>query len=94
MTSPDVTFDATNDEVVQCPYGHYRSMRDQAPVLELDGAMLGRSGERVFAVVDMRQGDRLSIAPGLDTYGRAKQVIKHWVKRFVGRVDAAHGSSK
>jgi cytochrome P450 len=50
MASSDVTFDATNDEVVQCPYGHYRSMRDQAPVLELDGAMLGRSGERVFAV--------------------------------------------
>lgn len=50
MTTADLTFDATDDAVVQCPYEHYRAMRDQAPVLELDGAMLGRSGERVFAV--------------------------------------------
>ena len=53
MTLPDdttVTFDAADDAVVQCPYPHYRAMRDQAPVLELDGAMLGRAGERVFAV--------------------------------------------
>ncbi len=45
-----VTFDATDDAVVQCPYPHYRTMRDEAPVLEMDGATLGRTGERVFAV--------------------------------------------
>ena len=44
------TFDATDDAVVQCPYPHYRAMRDQAPVLELDGAPFGRPGERIFAV--------------------------------------------
>ena len=48
MTTP--TFDATADTVVQWPYDAYREMRDRAPVLELDGDMLGRSGERVFAV--------------------------------------------
>ncbi|MFK7916630.1 MAG: cytochrome P450 [Ilumatobacter sp.] len=50
MTAADVTFDASDDSVVQCPYPHYQHMRDEAPVLELDGAMIGRSGERVFAV--------------------------------------------
>ncbi|MFT6292780.1 MAG: cytochrome P450 [Ilumatobacter sp.] len=51
-TSPSqsVYFDATDDAVVQCPYPHYKAMRDEAPVLELDGAALGRLGERVFAV--------------------------------------------
>lgn len=46
----DVTFDATDDAVLQCPYPHYRKMRDEAPVLELDSAAVGRPGERVFAV--------------------------------------------
>ncbi len=53
MNSPSaspVTFDATDDETVQCPYPHYQKMRDQAPVLELDGAALGRTGDRIFAV--------------------------------------------
>jgi len=45
-----VTFDATDDAVVQCPYPHYREMRDKAPVLELEGAAFGRPGERIFAV--------------------------------------------
>lgn len=48
--SGTVTFDATDDGVVQCPYPHYREMRDEAPVLELDGAMFGRPDERIFAV--------------------------------------------
>ncbi|WP_040496402.1 cytochrome P450 [Ilumatobacter nonamiensis] len=48
--SSTVSFDATDDAVVQCPYEHYRNMRDEAPVLELDGASLGRLNERVFAV--------------------------------------------
>ena len=45
-----VDFDATNDAVMQCPYPHYRAMRDEAPVLELDGAPFGRADERLFAV--------------------------------------------
>ncbi len=45
-----ITFDATDDSVVQCPYPHYREMREHAPVLELDGAPFGRPGERIFAV--------------------------------------------
>jgi cytochrome P450 len=44
------TFDASDDAVAQCPYSTYREMRDRAPVLELDGAMFGRPGERVFGV--------------------------------------------
>lgn len=50
MVAEPITFDATDDDVVQCPYPHYRKMRDEAPVLEMDGATLGRHGERVFAV--------------------------------------------
>jgi len=49
-SASEVTFDATDDDVVQCPYPHYRAMRDEAPVLELDGATVGRRGEQVFAV--------------------------------------------
>jgi cytochrome P450 len=45
-----VTFDASDDAVVQCPYPHYRTLRDESPVLELDGAAVGRAGDRVFAV--------------------------------------------
>lgn len=45
-----VTFDAGDDAVVQCPYPHYRAMRDEAPVLELDGADFGRPDDRIFAV--------------------------------------------
>ena len=48
MSTPD--FDVTDDAVVQCPYPHYRAMRDEAPVLELDGTPFGRAGERLFAV--------------------------------------------
>jgi cytochrome P450 len=50
VAAPSVTFDTADDSVVQCPYPHYRAMRDQAPVLELDGAPFGRPGERIFAV--------------------------------------------
>ncbi len=45
-----VDFDATDDAVMQCPYPHYQAMRDEAPVLELDGAPFGRADERLFAV--------------------------------------------
>lgn len=53
MSTPEngtVSFDAGDDAVVQCPYPHYRAMRDEAPVLELDGAQFGRPGSTVFAV--------------------------------------------
>ena len=56
-------------------------------------ALDSQTGVRVFAVVDTRQGDRLSIGPGLDPLGHAKQVVRHWVERFVTRVDTAHGYS-
>ncbi len=49
-TSATPTFDTSDDAVAQCPYPSYRAMRDRAPVLELDGAPFGRSGERIFAV--------------------------------------------
>lgn len=45
----------------------------------------------VIAVVDMREGNRLSIAEGLHEMGHPKQVIEHWIKRFVRRLDEAHG---
>lgn len=54
-------------------------------------ALDSQTGERVFAVVDTRQGNRLSIGAGLTELGHAKQVIKHWIERFVNRIDKAHG---
>ena len=72
------------------------------PATKLSGVGLGgasmeaealdsQSGVRVIAVVDTRQGNRLSIGAGLSELGHAKQVIKHWIDRFVKRVDEAHG---
>ena len=57
-------------------------------------ALDSQTGERVMAVVDSRQGDRLSIGAGLTELGHAKQVINHWIERFVKRVDKAHGHSE
>ncbi|MCH7925883.1 MAG: DUF3313 domain-containing protein [Planctomycetes bacterium] len=54
-------------------------------------ALDSQSGVRVIAVVDTRMGNRLSIGAGLSELGHAKQVIKHWIDRFVKRVDEAHG---
>ncbi len=73
------------------------------PATKLSGVGLGgasmeaeaidsQSGKRVRAVVDSRKGDVLSIGAGLDELGHAKQVIDHWIERFVKRVDAAHGN--
>ena len=37
VSGTDVAFDATDDAVIQCPYPHYRAMRDDAPfVLSAD----------------------------------------------------------
>ena len=54
-------------------------------------ALDSQTGVRVIAVVDTRQGNRLSFGAGLSELGHAKQVIKHWIERFVKRVDKAHG---
>ncbi len=54
-------------------------------------AIDSQSGERVLAVIDSQMGNRLSIVPGLDPLGHAKQVIRRWVKRFVKRMDKVHG---
>lgn len=54
-------------------------------------ALDSQTGVRVIAVVDTRQGNRLAFKAGLSELGHAKQVINHWVERFVGRVDEAHG---
>ncbi len=72
------------------------------PPMKLSGVGLGgasmeaeaidsQSGERVLAVMDSQMGNRLSIVPGLDPLGHAKQVIRKWVRRFVKRMDKAHG---
>ena len=50
------------------------------------------TGERILAVVDSRQGDRVARA-GITELGHAKQVITHWINRFVTRMDDAHGFS-
>lgn len=49
------------------------------------------TGERVIAVVDARSGGRLGMTAGWKTYGHVKQVMDNWVKRFVKRLDKAHG---
>lgn len=72
------------------------------PATKLSGVGLGgasmeaealdaQTNERVLAVVDSRQGDRMAIAAGLDEVGHAKQVMKFWIDRFVKRLDEAHG---
>ncbi len=43
-------FDPRLDEVQQCPFPHYASLRQGPPVHELPGDWVGRRGERVFAV--------------------------------------------
>ncbi len=59
-------------------------------------AVDSQTGERVLAVVDMRRGafNPLPSGAGFDEVGHAKEVVRYWVKRFVGRVDKAHGYKK
>ncbi len=72
------------------------------PAMKISGIGLGgasmeaeaidsRSGERVGAVVDSRQGSRASIGAGLQTFGHAKEVMDFWVERFIKNLDKAHG---
>jgi hypothetical protein len=51
------------------------------------------TGERIIAVVDARQGDRMSMTEGLDTYGHARQAMDQWVARFVQRLNASKGQA-
>ncbi len=59
-------------------------------------AVDSQTGERVLAVVDVRRGafNPLPSGAGFDKVGHAKEVMRYWVKRFVGRVDKAHGYKK
>jgi hypothetical protein len=72
------------------------------PAMKMTGLGLGgasmeaegtdsQSKDRVFAVTDSRKGSRLDITGGLQWYGNAKSVMEEWAKRFVARVDEAHG---
>ena len=55
-------------------------------------ALDSMTGERILAVVDKRSGEYnpLPSAAEFDELGHAKEAIKHWVERFVSRVDKAH----
>ncbi len=68
------------------------------PAMKLTGLGLGGasmeaeaidsvSGERIVAIVDSQQGNRMSIAEGLQTLGHAKQVMSYWVERAVANLE-------
>ena len=59
-------------------------------------AVDSQTGERVLAVVDSRKGgfNPLPSTAMIDDVAHAKEVMRHWAKRFVGRVDKAHGNKK
>ena len=59
-------------------------------------AVDSQTGERVLAVVDSRKGgfNPFPSGAGFDEVGHAEEVMRHWAKRFVGRVDKAHGYKK
>ncbi len=43
-------FDPRTDAVMQCPYPYFDRLRAQDPVHRMDGALVGRPGEQVYAV--------------------------------------------
>ncbi len=68
------------------------------PAMKLSGLGLGGaameaeavdsvSGERIVAIVDSQQGNRMSIAEGLQTLGHAKQVMSYWVERAIANLE-------
>jgi len=72
------------------------------PATKLSGAGLGgasveaegidtATGQRLFAFVHTRPGDRLAITEGLEAWGHAKQAMDFWAKKLVERLDKAHG---
>lgn len=48
------------------------------------------TGERILAAVETRRGEALSLE-GVGVFDNAKQAMRYWVKRFVKRLDEAHG---
>jgi len=50
-----------------------------------------RSGQRIAALVDARQGNRMSLGAGFKETGHAHQVVDHWIKRLMTRLNKAHG---
>ncbi len=51
------------------------------------------TGERILAAVETRRGEALSLE-GVGVFDNAKQAMRYWVKRFVKRLDQAHGYSQ
>lgn len=43
-------FDPRTDAVMQCPYPFFDRLRDEDPVHRMDGSLVGRPGEQVYAV--------------------------------------------
>jgi hypothetical protein len=75
------------------------------PAMKMTGIGLGgasmevegldtQSKAQVFAVTDSQKGSRLDLAGGFQWYGNAKSVMSEWAKRFVARLDEAHGKTK
>jgi hypothetical protein len=74
------------------------------PLTKLSGIGLGgatveaegvdtSSDERMFAFVHRREGDRLSLAEGMQDWGHARQAMDYWAKKLVERLDNAHGKT-
>lgn len=72
------------------------------PATKLSGVGLGAAsveaegldtatGQRLFAFVHTRSGDRLALVEGLQEFGHAKQAMDFWAEKLVERVDDAHG---
>lgn len=74
-----------------------RSQKHRVTSVRLGGATMeaegfdSESGERVIAVVDSRSGGRVQVSEGMTQFDHVRQVIRHWVRRFVNRLDEAHG---
>lgn len=45
------------------------------------------TGERIVAIVDSQEGNRMSFAEGLQTLGHAKQVMSYWVARAMKNLE-------
>ena len=44
-------------------------------------------GERIFAFVHTKKGNRFSFSEGLSEWGHAQQVMDFWAKKVVERLD-------
>lgn len=59
-------FDPSVPTVQQCPYDHYRAMRNEQPVLRVDGAKVGRPGTDVYLV--SRHADVVAVLRDWETF--------------------------